>query len=69
MIILKKIIIIEVLHIHQHNINLKISKKAVVIFHNLGGYDSQLIFKQLIKFNYGVSVMPNGLEKYKFYSG
>ena len=46
------------------NINLKISKKVVVIFHNLRGYDNHLIFKELSKFNCGVSVIPNGLEKY-----
>ena len=46
------------------NINLKISKKLVVIFHNLRGYDSHLIFKELSKFNCSVSVIPNGLEKY-----
>ena len=33
------------------NINLKISKKIFVIFHNLRGYDSHLIFKELSKFN------------------
>ena len=46
------------------NINLKISKKLVVIFHNLKGYDSHLIFKELSKFDCRVSVIPNGLEKY-----
>ena len=46
------------------NINLKISKKLVAIFHNLRGYDSHLIFKELSKFNCSVSGIPNGLEKY-----
>ena len=41
------------------NINLKISKKLVVIFHNLKGYDSHLIFKELSKFNCSVSVIAN----------
>ena len=45
------------------NINLNVSKKLVVIFHNLRGYDGHLIFKELNKFNCGVSVIPNGLEK------
>ena len=31
------------------NINSKISKKVLVIFHNLQGYDSHLIFKELSK--------------------
>ena len=34
------------------------------MFHNLKGYDSHLIFKELGKFNCRVSVIPNGLEKY-----
>ena len=46
------------------NINLKVSKKLVAIFHNLKGYDSHLIFKELSKFNCNVDVTPNGLEKY-----
>ena len=33
------------------NINLKIDKKFPVIFHNLKGYDSHLIFKELTRFN------------------
>ena len=32
------------------NINLKMSKKNSVIFHNLTGYDSHLIIKQVRKF-------------------
>ena len=36
-----------------------------MIFHNLKGYDSHLIFKQLRAFNgLKISVIPNGLEKY-----
>ena len=46
------------------NINLKISKKVPVIFHNLKGYDSHLVFKELSKSNVKISVAPNGLEKY-----
>ena len=46
------------------NITLKVSKKLVVIFHNLRGYDSHLTFKELSKFNCTVDVIPNGLEKY-----
>ena len=46
------------------NINLKVTKKVPVIFHNLKGYDSHLIFKELGKFNVKISVIPNGLEKY-----
>ena len=46
------------------NINLRITKKLPVIFHDLKGYNSHLIFKELSKFNVKVSVIPNGLEKY-----
>ena len=50
------------------NINLKISKNVTVIFHNLKGYDSHLIFKELCKFNCKISVIPNGLENYMSFS-
>ena len=35
-----------------------------MIFHNLKGYDSHLIFSVLHKFNLKINVIPNGLEKY-----
>ena len=44
------------------NINLKLTKKIPVIFHNLRGYDSHLIIKEIGDVK--VSVIPNGLEKY-----
>ena len=46
------------------NINLKISKKVPLIFRNLKGYDSRLIFKELSKFNLKISLILNGLENY-----
>ena len=46
------------------NINLKMSKRIPVIFHNLRGYDSHIIIKEVSKFDVKVSVIPNGLEKY-----
>ena len=46
------------------NINLELTKKVPVIFHNLKGYDSHLIFLELHKFDVKISVIPNGLEKY-----
>ena len=46
------------------NINLQLAKKVPVIFHNLRGYDSHLIFHKLNRFNVKIDVTPNGLEKY-----
>ena len=46
------------------NINLKLSKSIPVIFHNLRGYDSHLIIKEINKFDVKVSVIPHGLAKY-----
>ena len=42
------------------NINMQLTKNVPVIFHNLRGYDSHLIFCELNKFD----VIPNGLQKY-----
>ena len=46
------------------NINLQLTKKVSLIFHNLRGYDSHLIFRELNKFDIKIEVVPNGLEKY-----
>ena len=46
------------------NINFQLTKKVPVIFHNLKGYDSHLIFSELNKFDVKINVIPNGLEKY-----
>ena len=46
------------------NINVELSKKTPVIFHNLRVYDSHLIITEINKFDVKVSVIPNGLEKY-----
>ena len=46
------------------NINLKLTKKIPVIFHNLRGYESHLILKEISKFDVKVNVIPNVLEKY-----
>ena len=49
------------------NINFQLIKKFLVIFHNLRGYDSHLIFNELNKFDVKIGVIPNGLEKYRAY--
>ena len=46
------------------NINLQLTKKVPVIFHNLRGYDSHLIFDELNKFDVKIDVIPIRLEKY-----
>ena len=43
---------------------LQLTKNSPVIFHNLRGYNSHLVFCELDKFNVEISVIPNGLEKY-----
>ena len=45
-----------------------VHKKLPVILHNLRGYDSHLIFKELSKFGCKINVIPNGLEKYMSFS-
>ena len=47
---------------YKCNLFLQITKKIGVIFHNLKGYESHLIFKELSEFNCKISVIPNGLE-------
>ena len=49
------------------NLNLRLTIKFPVIFHNLRGYDSHLIFNELDKFDIKIKVIPNGLEKYMAY--
>ena len=46
------------------NINLQLTKKVPVIFHNLRGYNSHLIFNELSKSDVNIDVIPNALEKY-----
>ena len=46
------------------NVSFQLTKKIPVIFDNLKGCDSHLIFSELHKFNLKVDVIPNGLEKY-----
>ena len=46
------------------NINLQLTKKVPVIFHNLRGYDSHLIFYELKKTDVKLGVIFNRLEKY-----
>ena len=46
------------------NIKFQLTKKILVIFHNLKGYDDHLIFSKVNKFDVKINLIPNGLEKY-----
>ena len=48
----------------SYNVNLKLTKKVFIIFHNLKGFDSHFIINAINEFDVNVSVIPNGLEKY-----
>ena len=41
------------------NLNFKFTKKVPVMFHNLRGYESHLIFNVLDKFDVKINVIPN----------
>ena len=46
------------------NVNLKLTEKVPIIFHNLKGYDSHLIMQEIDRFDVKTNIIPNGLEKY-----
>ena len=46
------------------NINLQLTKKVPVIFHNFRDYDNHLIFRELSKYHVKIDIIPNGLKKY-----
>ena len=46
------------------NLQLVISNKVPVVFHNLRGYDSHFIMQEIGKFNLNIEVIPTNSEKY-----
>ena len=47
--------------------NFQFTKKGTVIFHNLRGYDSHLIFDELNTFDVKIDVILNRLGKYMIF--
>ena len=48
--------------VHQeYNLNLSLSKKIPVVFHNLQNYDSHLIFQEFGKHNFKINVTPKAI--------
>ena len=50
------------------NINLQLTKKVPIIFHNLRGNNSHLNFRELNKFDVKINVIPNVIETYITFS-
>ena len=46
------------------SINLILTKKVPITFHNLIDYDGYLIMQEISKFDVKICAIPNGLEKY-----
>ena len=46
------------------NINLRLSKKLPVIFHNSQGYDGHIIFEELNNFDVDIDVITKGIDNY-----
>ena len=42
--------------------NLQLTEKVLIIFHNLRGYDSHLIFDELKNFDVKIDIIPNRLK-------
>ena len=55
---------LEIIEAHRdYNIKIKLNHKTLVVF-NLRNYDCHLIMQQLRKFNFEITIMPNGCERY-----
>ena len=54
---------------HKHcNINVSLNYEIPIVFHNQKKYDAYLIMQELGKFDFKVSIIPNGLDKYMSFS-
>ena len=55
---------LEIIVTQLENLEAQLTGLVPVIFNNLRGYDSHLIFYELKKFDVKIDVIPNILEKY-----
>ena len=46
------------------NLKLRIPRELPIIFHNLQGYEGNIIFKGLNNFDVDIAVIPKGIDKY-----
>ena len=46
----------------EHYLNLGLTKKIPVMFHNSENYDTHLIFQELGKYNFKINVIPKTIE-------
>ena len=49
---------------NQCNLKFNITKELPIIYHNLEGYDGNIIFKELNNFDVTIDVIPKTIEKY-----
>ena len=50
------------------NLQMKLTRKIPVVFHNLRGYDSHMLMQELGRFNKEINIIPNNMEKYMSFS-
>ena len=50
-------------NLHIKSLNLNLSKKIPVVFHNLQNYDSHIIFQKIGKYDFKINVIPKIVEK------
>ena len=50
------------------NLQMKLTRKIPVVFHNLRGYDCHMLMQELGRFNKEINIIPNNMEKYMSFS-